>query len=231
MVRARELAPDDPRVIRTSADLAARRGQTDEARAALNRGLQLHPTNLSLRLALATLELKTDRPAAAADCLEEGRKALKDEKLASDLPELVYLLAEARLQQDRMQAVEDLAAEARQKGAIGVADYLAARLEMHRGRWGAAARSLEDALTVSVYSAEQAVRILLCVPRATSTSATATAGWTRCAGRRVGPIVGLGRRRPGCGAAGRGPDGRGAGRITEPNAGAASTRRGVGVAG
>ena len=62
----------------TTADLAARRGRADDARAALRRGLELHPDDLDLRLALATLELGTDRPDEAADCLEEGRKLLKD---------------------------------------------------------------------------------------------------------------------------------------------------------
>ena len=160
--RARELAPDDSRVLQTTADLAARRGHADDARSALHRALQLHPTNLNLYLALATLELKTDRPAAAADCLEEGRKALADAKPAPDLSDLVNLLVDARLQQGQTRAVEALAAEVREHGAIGMAEYLAARLEMHRRHWGAAAQTLEESAKTSLLSVDQAVRTLLC---------------------------------------------------------------------
>ena len=63
--RARELAPDDARVLLTTADLAARRGRADDARAALRQGLKARPDDMDLRLALATLELQTGRPKEA----------------------------------------------------------------------------------------------------------------------------------------------------------------------
>ncbi len=160
--RALELAPDDARVLLTTADLAARRGRADDARAALRRGLGLHPKDLGLRLALATLDLGTDRPDEAADCLEEGKKLLKDAEPAPDRSGLLNLLAEARLQQGRPGDVEGLAAEARKGGAIGMADYLDARLEMYRGRWETASRSLEDYSKTSAMSVDQGVRTLLC---------------------------------------------------------------------
>ncbi len=138
--RARELAPDDARVLLTTADLAARRGRADDARAALRQGLKTHPDDMDLRLALATLDLKTSRPIEAAQCLEEEREALKEKKPVPDESELVNLLAEARLKLGETAAVEALAAEARQDGRVGAADYLAARLRMHEGRWGEAAR-------------------------------------------------------------------------------------------
>ncbi len=160
--RARELAPDDARVLLTTADLAARRGRPDDARMALRRGLELHPKDLDLRLALATLDLGTDRPDEAADCLEEGKKLLKDAEPAPDLSGLLNLLAEARLRQGRTRDVEELAAEARKDGAIGTADYLDARLQMYRGRWETASRALDDYAKTSVMSVDQGVRTLLC---------------------------------------------------------------------
>ena len=160
--RARELAPDDARVLLTTADLSARRGRAADARAALRRGLGLHPKDLGLRLALATLDLGTDRPDEAADCLEEGKKLLKVAEPAPDLSGLLNLLAEARLQQGRPGDVEGLAAEAREGGAIGMADYLDARLEMYRGRWETASRSLVNYTKTSAMSVDQGVYTLLC---------------------------------------------------------------------
>jgi len=160
--RARELAPDDARALLTTADLAARRGRADDARTALRRGLGLYPKDLGLRLALATLDLGTDRPDEAADCLEEGKKLLKDSEPAPDLSGLLTLLAEARLQQGRTRDVDELAAEARESGAVGTADYLDARLDMYRGRWETASRVLEDYAKTSVMSVDQGVRTLLC---------------------------------------------------------------------
>ena len=189
--RARELAPDEARVLLTTADLAARRGRTDDARAALRRGLELHPKELDLRLALATLDLGTDRPDEAADCLEEGKKLLKDAEPAPYPLELLNLLVEARLRQGRTRDVEELAAEARADGAIGTANYFDARLDMYRGRWETASRALEDSTKTSVMSVDQGVRALLAPRRATNVSATAIAAWRRC----VRPWVWRPRRR------------------------------------
>ncbi len=161
--RARKLAPDDARVLLTTADLAARHGRADDARAALRQGLKAHPDDMGLRLALATLELKTGRPKEAAECLEEEREALKEKKSAPNPTELINLLAEARLALGEPEAVEALAAEARRDGRVGTADYLAARLRMHEGRWGEAARALEDGARRSVMSVDEAVRTLLCL--------------------------------------------------------------------
>ena len=46
--------------------------------AALNRGLQLHPDDVNLCLAMAQLELKAGKPNEAATVLDQGRKALAD---------------------------------------------------------------------------------------------------------------------------------------------------------
>ena len=154
--RARELAPDDARVLGLTADLAARRGRIDDARAALERGLKRYPADPDLRLGLARLELNAGRPSEAAGCLEAA---------GGDGPrpsEWLVLLAEARLQQGRPEAVEALAAEARRSGEYGTAEYLDARLEMYAGRWGEAAQTLLDASKVPVTSVGQGVRILLC---------------------------------------------------------------------
>ncbi len=83
-VRARELAPEDVRVIQTSAALDARLGREDAARVYLSHGVQLHPDDVALRLALAKLELKAGEPDKAAACLDEGRKRLADTELGPD---------------------------------------------------------------------------------------------------------------------------------------------------
>ncbi|GEM_PF-2868542 len=161
--RARELAPDDARVLLTTADLDARRGRANAARAGLRRGIQLHPDDVDLRLALAGLELKAGKPNEAAECLDEGRKALTDKNTGSNGAELLNLLAETRLQQGRTQDVEAMIAEARKNRAMGRAEYLAARLQMHRRQWSEAAQTLEESAKTSVMSLDQAVRTLLCL--------------------------------------------------------------------
>jgi tetratricopeptide (TPR) repeat protein len=150
-------------VLLTTADLDARRGRDDAARTSLRRGLKLHPDDVDLRLALAHLDLQESKPDEAAQCLEEGRKALGDKNLGQKGAELLNLLAETRLQQGRMQDVEALIAEARNDKAMGRADYLTARLQMYRRQWAAAAKTLEESAKTSVMSLEQAVRTLLCL--------------------------------------------------------------------
>jgi tetratricopeptide (TPR) repeat protein len=76
---------------------------------------------------------------------------------------LLNLLAETRLQQGRTQDVEALIAEARNDKAMGRADYLTARLQMHRRQWDEAAKTLEESAKTTVMSLEQAVRTLLCL--------------------------------------------------------------------
>ncbi|HVS38160.1 MAG TPA: tetratricopeptide repeat protein, partial [Gemmataceae bacterium] len=161
--QARELAPEDARVRLTTADLAARRGRMDDARAALKQGLKHHPADMDLRLALAELLLQADRPMEAAECLEEEREALKDKKPAPDQSELIDYLAEARLKLGDTAAVEALAAEERRDGSIGAADYLVARLRMHNGQWSEAEHALQDSIHTSVMTVNQAVRTLLCL--------------------------------------------------------------------
>ncbi len=161
--RARELGPDDAQVIWTTADLDFRAGRDAAARAGLSRGLQLHPDNANLCLALAHLDLKAGKPNEAAQCLDAGRKAGAAKNAGASGAELLNLLAETRLQQGRAQDVEDLIAEARKDNALGRAEYLTARLQMHRRQWGEAVKTLEDSAKTSVMSLDQAVRTLLCL--------------------------------------------------------------------
>ena len=161
--RARELAPDDARVIRTTADLDLRAGRIAAAHTGLSRGLQLHPDDADLCLALAHLDLKAGKPNEAADCLEAGRKAGAGKGADANGAELLNLLAETRLQQGRTQDVEDLIAEARKDNALGRAEYLTARLQMHLRQWGEAAKTLEDSAKTGAMSLNQAVRTLLCL--------------------------------------------------------------------
>jgi tetratricopeptide (TPR) repeat protein len=160
---ARELAPDDARVIRTTTDLDARLGRDDAARAGLRRGIQLHPDDVDLRIALANLELKAGKPNEAAECLEAGRKAAADKNNGPNGAELLNLLAETRLQQGRTRDVEDLIAEARKDNSMSRAAYLTARLQMHGNQWGEAARTLEESTKAASMSLDQAVRTLLCL--------------------------------------------------------------------
>ncbi len=162
-VQARLLAPDDPQVLLTAADVAARQEHAHEARAALRRGLNARPDDMDLRLALGRLELLTDHAQEAADCLEEQRELLKGKKTPTDQTELINLLCEARLKLGQTGAVEALVEEARRDGRVGDADYLTARLRMHEGRWGDAARALEDSARRCVMSVDEAVRTLLCL--------------------------------------------------------------------
>ena len=64
----------------TTADLAARRGRADDARAALRQGLKTHPDDMDLRLALATLDLKTEPADRGGGMFGRGKRGIKGEK-------------------------------------------------------------------------------------------------------------------------------------------------------
>ncbi len=69
-----KLAPDDANALLYSAQLANARGQPDEERAFLQRGLKVHPDDLRFYLWLTRLELRAGRRAEARDCLQKALK-------------------------------------------------------------------------------------------------------------------------------------------------------------
>ncbi len=139
MDRARELAPDEPRVLLAAAELARRRGQFDEARRCLRHGREKNPRHVALHLALAALELRCDKPSDAVACLRQGLETLPDQ------PELLHLLAETLLESGDEHAAEEVIQRLRRAGAPpGLAHYLDGRLRMTRRQWNEAIRTLEE---------------------------------------------------------------------------------------
>jgi tetratricopeptide (TPR) repeat protein len=139
MDRACELAPDDPRIRLTAAELAQRRGRLDEARRHLRHGLERSPQSVALHLALAALELRCGRTSEALDRLRKGLQALPEQA------DLLHLLAETLIESGDERAAEEAIARLRRPGAPPcLAHYLDGRLQMKRRQWAQAIGTLEE---------------------------------------------------------------------------------------
>jgi tetratricopeptide (TPR) repeat protein len=144
VVKARELAPDDPAVIAAVADLAQAEGKPDEARKELTRGLEQHPQDLLLLRALAALEMEAGHRQAARDVLH---KALKKAPAAAQT-ELRWALAHLLIEgpeQEQAEAETVIAQMRRGPASAPAADYLEGRLRFVQGNFSEAARLLERA--------------------------------------------------------------------------------------
>jgi tetratricopeptide (TPR) repeat protein len=136
LARAGELAPDEADVLLAVADLARFQGQSDAARACLERGLKLHPKNATMYLALSDLDLQAGRRPQAIAGLRRGLEALPDNA------ELLWALAHVRIQ-DGQKAEEEIARLSKKDIPRARLDYLQARLQMNRGDWLKAVPILE----------------------------------------------------------------------------------------
>lgn len=139
MDRARDLAPDDARVLLTASELERRRGRWDEARRCLERGRRQQPSRLAPHLALAALELQRNRPREAIACLRQGLQALPDQ------PDLLLLLGETLLDLGDEPGAAQVMERLRHPGSPpGLAHYFDGRRHMHRAEWIEAIRILEE---------------------------------------------------------------------------------------
>ena len=137
--RARQLAPEDVDVLRASADLERRWGRFGESRRYLQHGLQRDPRNLALHLALVDLALEEKHEDEAIEFLRQGLRALPDQ------PDLLLLLGETLLGHgDEAEAAEVIRQLRRPGSPPGLAHYLVGRLQMKRGEWSRAGRTLEE---------------------------------------------------------------------------------------
>jgi cellulose synthase operon protein C len=139
---ARAVNPDDPRVLRTDAELAARRGDLPLARSRWEFAVTRHPDDLAARVGLVGTEVRLGKAEALADC----DRALER---FPDHPELLHLRVEALLLRGDADAAGRVIGRLDDRAPYGLAEYLAARADMARGRWGEAARRLEDALAMA----------------------------------------------------------------------------------
>jgi tetratricopeptide (TPR) repeat protein len=136
--RARELAADEPEVVLVAADLARAQGTPDKARALLRQGIQSHPRDARLYLALIALEVRDDKAKDALILVRQGVKELPDNG------DLLHALADLLVQDGELKEAEETIARLRQmKYAAPLLDYLQARIHVRKGEWSAAGVLLE----------------------------------------------------------------------------------------
>jgi tetratricopeptide (TPR) repeat protein len=139
VAEARKRSPDHVALILKEAELAPA-SQRARARADLLAGLKGHPREPKLYLALARLEVLADHRDRAERCLRDGLRSVP----VGDRLELQWTLAHLLLDCNRPADAEREIAPLRKASlAPGAVDYLLARIDISRGRWARAARSLE----------------------------------------------------------------------------------------
>ena len=144
IVKALELAPDNADVILKSVESAVATNQFEVAEADLERGLKLHPENVQLYIALASMEmnkgrvLAEDRTAEALAALQRGLDSVPDNPML-----LVHL---ANLHVDRKQfdsarrTLERLQAQNFNEDQV---DFITAHILIGEQRWVEASRLLQ----------------------------------------------------------------------------------------
>ncbi|MCI0682563.1 MAG: tetratricopeptide repeat protein [Gemmataceae bacterium] len=138
--QAWRLAPDEADVQLAWAELAQDKGEHDEARAVLQRGMQKHPTEWRMYQGLARLEMHCERPEAALTALRSGVDKLPQQM---DLQwSLAHLLTHLGHFDDADAAIARLAREGLRQTEL---DYLQGRLHAAKEQWLPAARLLERA--------------------------------------------------------------------------------------
>jgi tetratricopeptide (TPR) repeat protein len=137
IARALELAPDDPEVLLSAAQAAARESQWDQAREHLERGLARSPQDARMYQALAEVETRAGRLDEAEAILSRGVEALPKDA------DLKWRLAEIRLDQKALDQADEQIRELRdlsyKKERV---DYLAAHALFVRQQWPEAAQAL-----------------------------------------------------------------------------------------
>jgi cellulose synthase operon protein C len=131
-------APQDAGVLSLAAQHAQEKGDKGNALKYLEDGLQLHPAEPRLYLALARIHGQNGKRAEAIDRLKLGvQKVRKDQQY-----DLRWTLGTLLLDDNRLDEAEKAIHELRELNTTS-ADYLQARLQMLRGRWFDAAREFE----------------------------------------------------------------------------------------
>jgi tetratricopeptide (TPR) repeat protein len=141
VVRALELAPEDPDVLRTAAACAVDRGDFERARRHLTVAVELHPRNWSIAAELAGLERRAGHSEQAEAWLRRGIDAATDPEGRG---QLLYILAKVLVDQARSTEAREVLERLEQAGVRPVLlRYLAARIGVAEERWSEAARGLE----------------------------------------------------------------------------------------
>lgn len=138
IVSALEKAPHDAAVLSMAAHHAQEKGDARIALRYLEDGLQHHPNEPKLYLALARVYGQNGKRADAIDQLKVGlQKVRKDQR-----HELRWSLANLLLDENRPDDAQKISAEIREHNPLS-ADYLDARMLMQRGRWFEACKQFE----------------------------------------------------------------------------------------
>jgi len=160
--QAQKLAPDDAAVIIAVSALARENATQsadkqkeqylNEARKCLNRGLELHPQNADMFLALAQVELAANRTKEARQCLERGLSVLPDQS------SLLWALANLRIDKGEapQEQIDRLQAQGVSPAEI---DYLNARIALLQENWLYAVQTLERTRPVAAKSSDLAKQI------------------------------------------------------------------------
>jgi tetratricopeptide (TPR) repeat protein len=139
LARAYELAPDNPDAILGMARSAQARGELENARRLLLRGVALDPRAESMYLALAALEGVEGKLEEAISWLRQGIDQLPS---SSDLK---VRCAELLIQTGRVSEAEQTLEAVRQSGDLvpGVVDLIEGQVRVAQGRWTEALGALK----------------------------------------------------------------------------------------
>ena len=136
--KARELAPNEPDVVLAAADVARAEGTPDKAREILHQGIQAHPRDSRLYLALVALEVRNDQAKEALTLVRQGLKELPDHG------DLLHALADLLVQSGELKEAEAIITRLGQmKYAPPLVDYLQARIDFRNSKWAEAKQILD----------------------------------------------------------------------------------------
>lgn len=144
IARARDLAPDNPQVLLKAVEYATADGLFEQAREDLDRGLELHPDNVQMYIALASLELtegrhtSTDRTEQALEALQRGLEQMPDNPLL-----LVHLTEVQTMRRQFDAARSTIDKLARLNFDEDQIDFLTARVLIGEENWVEAAGLLQ----------------------------------------------------------------------------------------
>lgn len=143
--KALDLAPDEADVLVKMAEMLITDREFDAAREHLNRGIELHPQNVSMYITLAMLELEqgrvteSDRSEAALDALMAGLKQLPESTM------LLIQLCELQIRREQFDRANDTIARLVQLDiSQEQIDFLKSRVLLGEKKWVEASRLLHS---------------------------------------------------------------------------------------
>ncbi|WP_406695911.1 tetratricopeptide repeat protein [Singulisphaera sp. Ch08] len=140
VARSQQLAPEEADVIVAAGEITREKGQFEEARKLLGKGMELYPQDVRMYQGIAEIETQAGRPDEAVVILRRGDKALPDQK------NLQWNLADRLINAGKPEAKTVIARLRKQAEIFQPAvDYLEARLLLNEGEWAEALRRLEKA--------------------------------------------------------------------------------------